>query len=85
LGRMFRRATELGVLRQLHPRHPIPSISLYPDDVILFCHTLLEEVEAVKELLKLFGRASGLCSSSVLPWRWNLPLQGWPAPSSTCP
>jgi hypothetical protein len=36
-------------------------ISLYADDMILFCHPLLEEVEAFKELLKLFGCASGLC------------------------
>jgi hypothetical protein len=63
LGRLFCRATELGVLRQLHARRLIPSISLYADDVIPFCHPLLEEVEAVKELLKLFGRASGLCAN----------------------
>jgi hypothetical protein len=60
LGRLFRRATELGVLRRLHPRRVLPSISLYADDVILFCHPLREEIEAVKAMLELFGRASGL-------------------------
>jgi hypothetical protein len=38
----------------------LPSISLYADDVILFCHPLQEEIEAVKATLDLFGRASGL-------------------------
>jgi hypothetical protein len=44
IGRLFRRATELGVLRQLHPRPVLPSISLYADDVILFWHPLREEI-----------------------------------------
>jgi hypothetical protein len=55
LGRLFRRAIELGVLRELHPRRLIPTISLYADDVILFCHATTEEVKAVKEMLELFG------------------------------
>jgi hypothetical protein len=38
----------------------LPSISLYADDVILFCHPIQEEIEAVKATLDLFGRASGL-------------------------
>jgi hypothetical protein len=38
----------------------MPTISLYADDVILFCHPTPEEVVAVKETLNLFGRASGL-------------------------
>ena len=60
LGRLFRRAIELNVLQQLHPRKDIPVISLYADDVILFCHSSPEDTLAVKEILQLFGRASGL-------------------------
>lgn len=38
----------------------IPVISLYADDVILLCHPSPGDVTAVKEILQLFGRASGL-------------------------
>jgi hypothetical protein len=60
LGRLFKHATELGILRQLHPTTSILNISLYTDDVVLFCHPLPGEVEAVNEILKLLGHASGL-------------------------
>jgi hypothetical protein len=35
----------------------LPSISLFFDDIILFCHPLREEIEAVKAMLELFGGA----------------------------
>uniref|UniRef100_A0A453EL27 Reverse transcriptase domain-containing protein n=1 Tax=Aegilops tauschii subsp. strangulata TaxID=200361 RepID=A0A453EL27_AEGTS len=38
----------------------IPTISLYADDVILLCHPSPDDIVAVKEILQLFGRASGL-------------------------
>jgi hypothetical protein len=60
LGRLLRRATEVGILRQLHPRRTIPTVSLYADDVVMFCHPLCTEVEAIREILLLFGCASGL-------------------------
>uniref|UniRef100_A0A453SZ45 Reverse transcriptase domain-containing protein n=1 Tax=Aegilops tauschii subsp. strangulata TaxID=200361 RepID=A0A453SZ45_AEGTS len=60
LGRLLRRATELGVLQRLHPRRPVPSVSLYADDVILFCHPTVGDITAVKSILLLFGRASSL-------------------------
>ncbi|XP_044983690.1 uncharacterized protein LOC123450584 [Hordeum vulgare subsp. vulgare] len=60
LGRLLHRATELGILQQLHPRRSIPVVSLYADDVILFCHPSRGDIEAVKSILQLFGRASGL-------------------------
>jgi hypothetical protein len=34
LGCLFRHATKLGILRQLHPRRTLPSISLYADDLL---------------------------------------------------
>lgn len=60
LGRLITRAIEAGIMQQLHPRRTMPSISLYADDVILFCHASAGDVEAVKAILKLFGQASGL-------------------------
>jgi hypothetical protein len=60
LGRLIQRAVDMGVLQQLHLRHTIPSISLYADDVILFCQPTIVEAMAVKEILRLFGEASGL-------------------------
>ena len=60
MGRLFYRAVELHVLQQLHTRRAIPVISLYADDVILFCHPTPDDTTAVKEILQLFARASGL-------------------------
>uniref|UniRef100_A0A453BHF4 Reverse transcriptase domain-containing protein n=1 Tax=Aegilops tauschii subsp. strangulata TaxID=200361 RepID=A0A453BHF4_AEGTS len=60
LGRLFRRAHDTGILQPLHPRRPISAISLYADDVMLFYHATTSDIAAVKEILNLFGRASGL-------------------------
>uniref|UniRef100_A0A453RUE9 Reverse transcriptase domain-containing protein n=1 Tax=Aegilops tauschii subsp. strangulata TaxID=200361 RepID=A0A453RUE9_AEGTS len=60
LGRLMRHALQSGILQQLHPRRAIPAISLYADDVMLFCHATLEEISAVKGILDVFGMASGL-------------------------
>ncbi|EMS60401.1 Ethanolamine-phosphate cytidylyltransferase [Triticum urartu] len=60
LGRLLHHATELGVIQRLHPRRPMPSVSLYADDMILFCLPTLSDVTAVKSILQLFGRALGL-------------------------
>lgn len=60
LGRLFKRAVDMGILRRLHPSKPIPPISLYADDVVLFCHPTFDDIEAVMAILHLFGRASGL-------------------------
>jgi hypothetical protein len=37
LGRLIRRAVELGILQHLQPRCTVPPVSLYADDVVLFC------------------------------------------------
>lgn len=60
LGRLIQRAHDAGILLPLHPRRPIPAISLYADDVMLFCHATESDITAVKEILGLFGGASGL-------------------------
>jgi hypothetical protein len=60
LGRLIKRAMYMAVLQQLHPRSTLPSISLYADDVIIFCHPSVNDAMAIKEILSLFGHASGL-------------------------
>uniref|UniRef100_A0A453GG09 Reverse transcriptase domain-containing protein n=1 Tax=Aegilops tauschii subsp. strangulata TaxID=200361 RepID=A0A453GG09_AEGTS len=60
LGRLFRCAAELNVLQKLHPRRALPVLLLYADDVILFCHPSTSDTLAVRDILQLFGRASGL-------------------------
>lgn len=59
-GRLLRRATELGILQQLHPRRPIPVVLLYADDVILFCQPSKDDILVVKSIMQLLGRASSL-------------------------
>lgn len=57
---MIKCAVYLGILQQLHPRHSILAISLYADDVVLFCHPSPAEIITVREILQLFGHASRL-------------------------
>ncbi|KAK1681825.1 hypothetical protein QYE76_042673 [Lolium multiflorum] len=47
LGRLIKHAMELGVLQQLHQRRPV---SLYADDVVLFCHPSQSDLSAVKSI-----------------------------------
>uniref|UniRef100_A0A453LNH1 Reverse transcriptase domain-containing protein n=1 Tax=Aegilops tauschii subsp. strangulata TaxID=200361 RepID=A0A453LNH1_AEGTS len=39
LSRLKRRAHDCRILQPLHLRQAIPAISLYADDVMIFCHT----------------------------------------------
>lgn len=48
------------MLQRLHPRQTMPTISLYTDDILLFCHPSTGDINAVKSILKIFGQASGL-------------------------
>jgi hypothetical protein len=49
-----------GVLQRLHPRRPIPEVSFYTDDVVVFCHVTPNDLDSVKAIFQLFGKASGL-------------------------
>jgi hypothetical protein len=60
LGRLINHAAALGVLQRLHPHRHVPAMSLYADDVVLFCHPSHDDTAAVRELLHIFGLASGL-------------------------
>lgn len=60
LNCFLRHAVSAGILRRLAARHAASSISLFADDVVIFCHTDAAEIAAVCGLLHVFGDASGL-------------------------
>uniref|UniRef100_A0A8I6X1C4 Reverse transcriptase domain-containing protein n=1 Tax=Hordeum vulgare subsp. vulgare TaxID=112509 RepID=A0A8I6X1C4_HORVV len=60
LGRLMHQALQTGIPRRLHPRRTVPAVSLYADDVMLFCHAEMDEVLAMKGILGIFEAASGL-------------------------
>ena len=60
LGRLIKRAIDDGILQRLHPQRPIQAISLYADDVVLFCQPSPANLAAVKGILEIFRRASGM-------------------------
>jgi hypothetical protein len=57
LGRLIMHAVDVGIL--LHPTEAIPVVSLYADDMVMFCHPTRADTAAVKSILHLFGIASG--------------------------
>jgi hypothetical protein len=60
ISKLIRHAISTGILQPLHPSRHIPAISLYADDVVLFCHPSSDNIAAVKGILQLFGSASSL-------------------------
>uniref|UniRef100_A0A8R7TKT7 Reverse transcriptase domain-containing protein n=1 Tax=Triticum urartu TaxID=4572 RepID=A0A8R7TKT7_TRIUA len=60
LNSMLIRAVELGLIQWLTTRHAASSISLYADDVVVFCRPDHHDIFAVRELLRVFGLVSGL-------------------------
>jgi hypothetical protein len=50
----------LEVLQRLHPRRPVPEVSLYAEYLVLFCHPTPEDLASIKAIFQLFGKASGL-------------------------
>ncbi|XP_073353791.1 uncharacterized protein [Aegilops tauschii subsp. strangulata] len=64
------------MLQRLTNRHAASSISLFIDDVVIFCHPTSSELATIRELLRVFGDASGLrtnfCKCSATPIRCDL-------------
>uniref|UniRef100_A0A8R7PEP8 Reverse transcriptase domain-containing protein n=1 Tax=Triticum urartu TaxID=4572 RepID=A0A8R7PEP8_TRIUA len=60
LNSILLRAVDLGLLYRLTTRHAASSISLYADDVVIFCHLDSHDLATVRRLLHVFGLASGL-------------------------
>jgi hypothetical protein len=88
LNRLLAKAIELGILRRLARPDLLTSVSLYADDVVIFCHPDESELRTLRGILELFGQASGLrtnfakCSVSPIA-RSNeeaaAPLSSWSA------
>ena len=62
LNSLMLHAMEAGILRRLTSFHIALSVSLslYTDDVAIFCHPSMAELTAVPSILHVFGHASGL-------------------------
>lgn len=60
LHRLFRKASQDGVLRSLPLAEIKFQCSLYADDAILFIRPTTQEANAVKQILTIFGQSSGL-------------------------
>jgi hypothetical protein len=71
LNSLFVKASEEGLLQPLSPRVAGQRLSLYADDVALFIRPDETELQVTKEILNVFGRASGLQTnfqkSSIIP------------------
>ena len=63
LNRVLAKALELEILKRLARQELVTSVSLYADDVVIFCHSDETELRVVREILALFGHASGLHTS----------------------
>ncbi|KAE8778281.1 hypothetical protein D1007_48866 [Hordeum vulgare] len=60
LNSMLLRAVDADLLHRLTTWHAASSISLYADDVVVFCHPNSHDIAAVRTLLHVFGTASKL-------------------------
>jgi hypothetical protein len=60
LGRLFMTAQQDGLIRGLQQFGIKHQCSLYADDVILLARPDIDEAQAIKEILRIFGDASGL-------------------------
>jgi len=60
LNSLFVKAGNEGLLQPLSPRVSGQRLSLYADDVALFIKPLEEELQITRDILKVFGDASGL-------------------------
>lgn len=73
LTRLIAKAEELHLFEPLANRAIGHRISIYADDVVMFCSTKPEDLALIKTILEKFGNASGLrtnmLKSSIVPIR----------------
>jgi hypothetical protein len=60
LSRIFDIATEEGLLTPLKGRHARLRLSLYADDVMIFCNPVKSDITGVMQIMKAFGDTTGL-------------------------
>ncbi|KAM0912840.1 hypothetical protein ACQ4PT_012569 [Festuca glaucescens] len=59
----IKKATEVELFTNMAGISELQRISVYTDDVIIFCKPVRDELASVKAILEMFGDASGLCVS----------------------
>jgi hypothetical protein len=73
LNSLISKASERGLQQPIFRRGNGQRVSLYASDVVMFLQPHRDELSLVKEILKIFGAASGLVTnirkSSVMPIR----------------
>jgi hypothetical protein len=60
LTAMVTKAVEDGIFKRLAGIKPLQRISVYADDVVIFLRPEFVELTAIREILRIFGEASGL-------------------------
>jgi hypothetical protein len=60
LNKLLAKAKELGVLKPIAPWEVVTYVSLYADDMVIFCHPDEAELHMVRAILALFDNASRL-------------------------
>ncbi|XP_073357925.1 uncharacterized protein [Aegilops tauschii subsp. strangulata] len=79
LNSILTQAAATGVLQRLMARHAVASTSLYADDVVVFCHAHPDDLMAIREILRVFGDASGMRTNfakcAALPIRCSVEQQ----------
>jgi hypothetical protein len=63
LQRILHLAVEKGILHNVSPRSRGIKASLYADDTTLFVKPTKQDISALKEILEMFGQATGLCTN----------------------
>lgn len=59
LTKVVVKAVEVGLFQSLAAISPLQRVSVYADDVVLFVRPEEQELRAIREILDLFGEASG--------------------------
>lgn len=63
LNAMINKASETGLLQPILTRGTSQRMSLYADDVVLFLGPCTKDLELIKEILRVFGEATGLVTN----------------------
>jgi hypothetical protein len=63
LNSLINRANDLGLLQPLLRHGHGQRVSLYADDVVLFLQPCHDELVLIKEIMRVFGSATGLVTN----------------------
>jgi hypothetical protein len=67
MDKILHMAVEKGVLQSISPRTKGIKVSLYADDTVIFVKRQKQDIAALKEILEMFGQASGLRTNLQKP------------------